>query len=49
MKRLNYYQVHENKKPIKLKYSATYTKGMLVKIRKMTEYFIEESRKLMSQ
>ena len=49
MKRLNYYQVHKNKKPVKLKYSRPYTKQMLITMRKMTEFFIEESRKLRSQ
>jgi len=42
----NYFQIHKNKKPKKLKYSSPYTKEMLLKMKKLTDYFIEETRRL---
>lgn len=46
MKKLNYYQVHKNKKPKKAKYSNTYTKLQLQKMEECTQYFINEIQKL---
>ena len=42
----NYFKIHKNKKPKKLKYSKPYTKEMLSRMKKLTDYFIEETRKL---
>jgi len=44
----NYFQIHKNKKPKKLKYSKPYSKEMLLRMKKLTDYFIEETRKLNS-
>jgi len=42
----NYFTVHKNKKPKKLKYSKPYSKLQLQKMEECTQYFINETIKL---
>lgn len=43
---MNYFKIHKNKKPKKLKYSKPYSKLQLKKMEECTQYFINEIKKL---
>jgi hypothetical protein len=42
----NYFKIHKNKKPKKIKYSKFYTKKQLENIENMIEFFNKEIKKI---
>lgn len=42
----NFFTIHKNKRPKKVKYSKRYSKAQLQKMEECTKYFINEIKKL---